>query len=292
MNYYPINESAARTAHEMNSFRPFQEGQATAEYKNQVDAASDMAADRKKLVDPTYHDKIDALLDAYARKLAAWYNRGFDIESRCPSVMVSGSGNFPVHKKEKQNAARERHHRDYEAVKGLLDKIQGIGTGGISSDDPEALKKLKEKLAGLERNHENMKAVNAYYRKHKTLDGCPDLYEDIRQDLEKYSHLGFIPTYRLSYNLAEIKRVKQRIAALERLAERPPQGWKFDGGEVVVNTGENRLQILFEGKPDAIMRTALKKRGFRWAPSRGAWQRQLTNNAMYAAKEVLQEIAG
>ena len=287
MHYYTIDERAARTAHEMNSLRAFQEGRATADYQSQVEAAAEMAAERKKRVDPMYHDKIDGLLDAYARKLAAWYNQGFAIESRCPSVMVSGAGNFPVRKKEKQNAARERHHRDYETVKGLLDKIQALGCGGISSDDPEALSKLKEKLAGLERNHEAMKAVNAYYRRHKTLDGCPGLDENLRQDLGKYSHLGFIPTYKLSYNLAEIRRIKQRIAGLERLAEKPPQGWKFDGGEVVVNTGQNRLQILFVGKPDGTMRDALKRRGFRWAPSQKAWQRQLTGNAMSAAKEIL-----
>lgn len=292
MIYYPINENAARTAHEMNSFRDFKEGQATAEYKGQVDAAVWLAAERKEWIDPMHHAKIDGLLDAYARKLADWYNRGFEIDSRCPSVMVSGAGNFPVRRKEKQNAARDRHYKDYEAIRGLLDKMRTVGTGDISSDDPDALGKLKEKQAALERNHESMKAVNAYYRKHRTLEGYPDLDENIRQALERYAHLGFIPAYRLSYNLAEIKRLKQRIAALERLAEKPPQGWKFSGGEVVVNSGENRLQILFEGKPDEATRSALKRRGFRWAPSRGAWQRQLTNNAVYAARELLQGMAG
>ena len=46
----------------------------------------------------------------------------------------------------------------------LLDKIRGTGRGGISADDPEAVQKLKSKLAGLEQEQERMKAVNAYYR--------------------------------------------------------------------------------------------------------------------------------
>lgn len=37
---------------------------------------------------------------------------------------------------------------------------------------------------------------------------------------------------------------------------------------------------------DANMKQVLKSRGFRWAPSQGAWQRQLTDNAIYAAKIV------
>lgn len=31
-------------------------------------------------------------------------------------------------------------------------------------------------------------------------------------------------------------------------------------------------------------RSILKSNGFRWSPSQGAWQRQLTNNARYALK--------
>ena len=47
--------------------------------------------------------------------------------------------------------------------------------GGISADDPQAVQKLEKKLESLEKSQETMKSVNAYYRKHKTLDGCPHL---------------------------------------------------------------------------------------------------------------------
>jgi len=286
--YYPIDEKAARVAHDMNSFFEFQDGAATAEYQGKVDEAAALAAKQKERVDPLFHEKIDRLLDAYARKLAAWTNKHFSIESRYPSVMIAGPAKFNNRKKEKQNQARASHWKEYDKIKGLLNKIEGIGTGGISSDDPDALAKLKDKLASLERNHTEMKAVNAYYRKHKTLVGCPGITDEIRCSLEKYTHLGFMPTYRLSYDLAEIKRVKQRIAGLERMSAKPPQGWIFDGGEVVANAEDNRLQIFFASKPDETLRCSLKKRGFKWAPSVGAWQRQLNNNAIYAAKEILE----
>ena len=57
---------------------------------------------------------------------------------------------------------------------------------------------------------------------------------------------------------------------------------------MVVNTDENRLQIIFDGKPDADLRAELKSEGFRWAPSQGAWQRQLTDNAFRAARRIEQ----
>lgn len=285
--YYAIDETAARIAHNMNSFYAFQQGKVTEEYRKLVDAAAALAAEKKNCVDSMFHAKIDALLDAYSRKLADWYNKGFAIESRCPSVMIAGPSNFPIRKKEKQNAARDKHMRDYERIKALLTKIAATGTGSIRSDDPDALAKLKSKLVSLEQSHADMKAVNAYYHKHKTLDGCPGLTDEVRRALERYTDMGFIPTYRLSYNLAEIKRVKQRIAELEHRAENPFQGWTFDGGEVVANAEANRLQIIFADKPDEVLRGLLKKRGFKWSPRFHAWQRQLTSNAVHAAKEIL-----
>ena len=50
-----------------------------------------------------------------------------------------------------------------------------------------------------------------------------------------------------------------------------------------MNREDNRLQVFFDGKPDADTRAELKSNGFRWASSVGAWQRQLTDNAIRAA---------
>ena len=69
INYYPINEGAARRAKEMNSFSDYKPGSATAEYRHYVDKAFALAQEQKKRVDPMYHEKIDSLLDTYARKL-------------------------------------------------------------------------------------------------------------------------------------------------------------------------------------------------------------------------------
>ena len=54
----------------------------------------------------------------------------------------------------------------------------------------------------------------------------------------------------------------------------------------MANSEENRLQILFDEKPDEQKRSALKGNGFKWSPSQGAWQRQLNDNAIYAASRM------
>ena len=291
--YYPIDESTARIAHNMNSFFRFKEGQATEEYKASVDKAAALANEQKSKVDPIFHAKIDGLLNTYARQLAAWYNRHFSIESRYPSVMVAGPARFDNRKKDKQNAARTTHWKAYDKIKGLLRHIEAVGTGGISSDDPDCIEKLKTKCAELEKLHAFMKNANAYYAKHKTLTGCPGMSVGFAEKIQAgmardwRSNPRPFEAYQLTNNLANIKRVKQRIAELERRAETPLQGWTFEGGEVVANASDNRLQIFFESKPDESLRGQLKKRGFKWSLRAEAWQRQLTDNAIYAAKEIL-----
>lgn len=293
MSYHTINEEAARRANDMNSFRDYKAGSATAEYRRMVDAATELAERQKQRVDPMYHEKIDRLLEIYCRKLAENMNASYSIEARCPSILISGGGNFPVRKKEKQNAARDRNLEEWNYIQGLLDKIRSVGTGGISSDDPQAVEKLEAKLATLEKHQEMMKAANAAIRMKDPAKGDAKLAElgYTPEDIAKLrapdfcGRIGY-PAYELQNNNANIRRIRGRIAELKKRTESTPEGWEFDGGRVVVNTAENRLQIIFDGKPNADIRTELKGAGFRWAPSQGAWQRQLTDNAMRAARRL------
>ena len=293
MSYHTINEEAARRANDMNSFRDYKAGSATAEYRRMVDAATELAERQKQRVDPMYHEKIDRLLETYCRKLAENMNASYSIEARCPSILISGGGNFPVRKKEKQNAARDRNLEEWNYIQGLLDKIRSVGTGGISSDDPQAVEKLEAKLAALEKHQEMMKAANAAIRmkdpakrdaKLAELGYTPEDIAKLREP-DFCGRIGY-PAYALQNNNANIRRIRGRIAELKKRTESTPEGWEFDGGRVVVNTTENRLQVIFDGKPDADVRTELKGEGFRWAPSQGAWQRQLTDNAMRVARRL------
>ena len=131
--------------------------------------------------------------------------------------------------------------------------------------------------------------VYAYYRKHGKLDGCallsPDQIEKLKASMASSWRSDPRPfeSYQLTNNNAEIRRVKARIEQLSKQAQQEFSGWEFDGGRVEMNREDNRLQVFFDGKPDADTRAELKSSGFRWAPSVGAWQRQLTDNAIRAA---------
>ena len=126
MNYYEINEDTARRAKQMRSFDDYCEGSATWQYRNRCDEAAALAeqvkAERCKTAAQREH--IDYLLNRYCKVLAEATNKDNEIGTRCPSVMISGGGNFPVAKKEKQIAAWEKNAERY----GYADSITGCAT--------------------------------------------------------------------------------------------------------------------------------------------------------------------
>ena len=285
--YYEISEEAAKRAKNANSYSDYIPGSATAEYRALVDHAYALGEEQKNRVDSMYHEKIDGLLDRYARRLADNLNARNAIDARVPSMFITGGGNFPTAKKEKQNAARDKNMGEYMEIKDLLHKIRTVGKGGISADDNLAVEKLTAKLAELEESQALMKSANAYFRKNKTLDGCPGLPAEVVERCKASMSRDWrkapvpFPSYQLSNNNANIHRVQARI---EELSSRSDfAGWTFPGGKAEINEGENRLQLFFDEKPSDAQRQDLKQNGFKWAPSQSAWQRQLTKNAICSA---------
>jgi hypothetical protein len=60
-----------------------------------------------------------------------------------------------------------------------------------------------------------------------------------------------------------------------------------DGWRIETAPEDDRVRIYFDGRPDEATRSKLKGAGWRWAPSAGAWQRKLTNNAISSAKVLM-----
>lgn len=296
--YFHINESSARTAHDMMSMRDYAEGSTTAEYRSLVDKAyslADKVAEKK----PEEAERAYRLAERYAKKMADYFNRESSIGMMCPSVMISGAGNFPVKKKEKQVAAWDRNHQFYTEVQGILGKIENIlyGREIIKSDDERAIEKLEEKLQDMRELQEQMKAANRALRLKDTEAGNDALREMgySEEDIKKLREPDFCgrigyPDYALQNNNANIHRVEGRIKDLRAVKEKGSSEQEYRTFKVVENTEAMRYQIIFDGKPEPEIRDLLKGHGFKWAPSQGAWQRQITANGRYALKEVVKKL--
>ena len=124
------------------------------------------------------------------------------------------------------NAMRRGVDESKRAAK-LRGKAASVGQGGISSDDPDAIDKLREKLAKLSERHELDKAVNKALRKKNTEAGDADLQAlgfdpdqiSVLREPDYMGRLG-IPSYVFSNRNAEMKRLEKRVRDLERADER------------------------------------------------------------------------
>ncbi len=298
--YCTINEERARTAHNMMSMRDYAEGSTTAGYKRYVDKAYDLA-DKVAEKRPEEAERAYRLAERYSKKMAEYYNKESSIGMMCPSVMISGAGNFPVKKKERQVAAFERNHEFYQHVQKILGKIESIlyGKEIIKSNDERAIEKLEEKLEDLKDTQERMKAANKAVRM-KDIETGNDLLREMGyseeniKELRTPDYIGCIgyPPYLLTNNNQNIHRIEGRLKHLKEVKEKgdSEQNYSDLGFTLKENTEDMRIQLFFEGKPEPEIRDILKSKAFKWSPKNGCWQRQLTNNAKYATKRVIEEI--
>ena len=177
------------------------------------------------------------------------------------------------------------------AADTLQRRAAAVGTGGVSSDDPDAIVKLRAQIVALEATSEKMKAANRFIRKGDRV-GIASLGFSEKQIAELFSpdmcgRLGF-PSWATTNNSANIRRIKQRIESLERSGQRAAiepivgEGWLISEDIEI-----NRIVVEFDAKPPRAMLDTLRENGFRWSPKRGAHVRMRSPAALYRAKDIL-----
>ena len=193
--YYQLDESSTKVANDNNHMNIYQEESAT--------------------------ERAEGMANRYSRKLTEYaYYRG---EASCPSILTADESNFPVRKREWQVC---RHgmlmnqllflEEDAEKVKNLLTLEQLI-----CSSDEGAIEALEKMLADLQELQEKMKAANLAIQMmdtEKSGEALEELgfnEEQIRllHIPDRYGYFGF-PEYELSYNAANIHRVRRRLESL------------------------------------------------------------------------------
>lgn len=174
------------------------------------------------------------------------------------------------------------------------DKAESIkNNDAIFSDDPEALQKLEEKLNSLKANQEFMKTANKLIKKGDR-EGFLKLPMATAAMWDKLNVSGWwgkgFAGFSLTNNNANIKRVEQRIAALKKQEASSAVDTMVNGVRILENREANCLQLFFDGKPTAAVITQLKQHGFRWCRSEVAWQRHISNNAIYWGRLIAQSV--
>ena len=175
-------------------------------------------------------------------------------------------------------------------------KVKSLkSNNSISSDDPEAVLKLREKIERLKANQELMKKVNTEYKKTNDLNQTSLDTESIKSILRTWEIMPYLKGkpfqgYSLTNNNANINRLKKRLVLLEKKNNEETTEKEINGIRIVENTDENRLQIFFPDIPSPEIRKELKRNGFRWSRFNGCWQRHRSNVATWKAENIVNSI--
>jgi hypothetical protein len=241
--------------------------------------------ERRALSDCAYFDEIMAEF-AGNEQVQAKFERLFLLslasKSRCASAMITGPANFPV---ERQRKASEREHKISGEMLAYIERVRAAikkeayyaahpEARPIMAGDSDAVERLREKLEAAKKYHAQLKEV-------KTLIKGGMSNEDASSKAGLSAPVRW-HSFNIQYANKAVKDLEVKIASLETAKAKPSKEINVGGVRVLQNQEAMRLQLFFNGKPEAAMIATLKSHGFKWSPSSMGWQRQLTNNAIHS----------
>lgn len=248
-----------------------------------------------------YEEKKQARIDRLnnmAEKASAGsmeaFNRGYNLTKDIPLGQPNIRGALTGVMNKARNAM-DRSCSLSDKANYYAEKAQAAESNtAISSDDPNCIEKLQEKIDKLKNKQEYAKAINAYYRKNGTCKGFRDLTEERAEKLDKSIKESFsweqrpFPSYELTSINNKIKAAQARIDQINRVEAMPDEIIKYDLCEIESSAETNRVAIIFyERAPETII-DELKSNGFKWAYSEGKWQRFRSPYSLRLAKRIIE----
>lgn len=243
----------------------------------------------------TYEEKRQARVNRYkslAEKKARLSEASYAQAKQLASVLPFGQPILVGHHSEaRHRRLADKIHNAFGKSFALDDTAKYYETKAnaaanntaISSDDPEAITKLKAKIATLEADRDKMKTINKAYKAYETKQETKPLI-DLGYKLEEIEpfHCKIqasyswcrqpYPSFTLTNLGATIRTAKQRLEALEKTKTLQNSEIIISGIRILQNIEANRLQVFFPTKPSQETISELKRGGFRWSPTNGAWQ--------------------
>jgi hypothetical protein len=240
--------------------------------------------------------------DEYEDKYIGKYKEWLYAMSRCVSQMVTGAGGWtPAMLRRKQKNDQYEHNARVRLDEWAEKVIKRCNRQERLTGWAE-VERLQEKMDTLTALQERMKAANKIIRNKKLADVekvdelCALGYNE-QQALKLFEpdfcgRIGYAD-YALRNNLATIKDTEAKIKRHTAMAERARGGdelHEYGWGKLVVAFADERYRFIFDGKPEQDVISLLKGNGFKWSPKNAAWQRQITVNAKYSVKRVIEKL--
>lgn len=244
-------------------------------------------------------EEKERYISNYKKYFSAWLSA----HSRCASSAITGGSGFNVRRAEKANATEHNRMIEFlewreKALKAIAKKIEENKPQSVKNS--ENWERLRNDIlssaatihginTGIERCYRKALFVSSIYQKVETYAkrGNVEIVSAAIEEIRKFNEtMSVVITERHKFfKLLEVaENVKE---TKESNSERENSEITIPGGKVIQNWKENRLQIIFDSKPDYDTIQELKKWGFKWAPSSMAWQRFNNNNSIFALKQII-----
>lgn len=178
----------------------------------------------------------------------------------------------------------------------LAGRGASVGTGGISSDDPDAQAKLDDKRTTLEQQRDRMKAANAAWRKRDdaaliATTGMGLVYWTAeiegRFSWEKQPY----PASTLTNLNARIRATAKRADQIEAAGELEALDEVVGAGRLVVDPDDNRVTLVFPARLSKDDYKDVRSYGFVWSPARGGFTRKLSEAAVHHGRRLLEHLS-
>jgi len=301
MTFATLPRELAQCAHSGTSFVPYQ--RATQE---QDGFTAHLQGLYSELLTHCKTDEMRAVLESeferYQERYSRLYRAYLASKSRCMSTMIAGPSNFPVRRMEKRNAVVDRRRSELiefqSRAKAAIIRELHPERRPIMTGDANASERLADKIAEAEHMQNRMRAANAAIRKHKKAGPeaqiaalvALEFSEGIAKRLLEPDFCGRIgfADYQLTNNNANIRRMKERLEHVSAVQALPTVEAEGEAARVEDSPADNRVRLFFPGKPSAEIRTDLKRCGFRWSPTIGAWQAYRNAGTIAKAQAVAQ----
>lgn len=241
-------------------------------------------------------------IENYKKLFSSWLRA----HSNCSSSAVTGGSGFNVRRAEKANNRERARSNEFsewrdKALKSIAKRIEAAKPESekrnenwhyLEKDILHSAAVIHGINTGIERGCSKALFVSSIYNKVETYakKGDTELVQLAIDTIRNFNQtMSVVITERHKFfklpDLAESKKERK-----EENSERDNSELTFPTGKVVQNWKLDRIQILFDSKPDRETIELLKKKAFKWSPTNCAWQRQNTANAFQATKEILNNL--
>jgi hypothetical protein len=242
--------------------------------------------------------------DRYIKGFKDRFSSLVSAKSRCMSTMITGGSNFPVRRAQKANDQEHKRSNDLydyrvKVTKAILKRIQDRKPESEKQDEAwvsieKHILSNAATIIGLDTG-----TVRGYSRplfvssmtgliKRMAKNGQAEHVKKSLDLIRELNSQNKKPIISAKAKVWELEEVAQEVQAdKEADQDREDKEYFYDGFKVALSYSDDRLRIVHDEKPDRETIDKIKSHGFKWSRYNVAWQRKLTNNALYVTFKIL-----